>query len=393
MTSHRIGVIGLGQRSARILIAMKEIGWTFAVTGVVDEAPAGAPALEAAGIPVGPAFASVEALLNAGPFDLLIVASPNHLHLDHLKATLDSGYPVLCEKPIVRTEAESVELAHILAARPKAAAPLFVGLVLRSAPIVRAITERVDSGVLGRLVSIDATEHLSPEHGAYIARNWRRRSMWGGSYLLDKTCHDFDMFNRLIGARAVRIASMGGRAIFSPAGSNTSPTYDDGTPAYQSVGAGWEGADDPFQPDMDLVDHQTALVEYANGVRLSFHSNSHAAITERRWNLIGTEGQLTADLARNRLHFRRALSRGDVEEVEFGSLSAETHNGADHAMARDLLAALHGEDAFRVTPWESMEAGLTVMAIDRAMALGEIVDCRPMWAAFDAARAPQPALA
>ena len=26
MTSHRIGVIGLGQRSARILVAMKEIG-------------------------------------------------------------------------------------------------------------------------------------------------------------------------------------------------------------------------------------------------------------------------------------------------------------------------------------------------------------------------------
>lgn len=393
MTSHRIGVIGLGQRSARILVAMKEIGWTFEVAGFADDAPAGAPTLEAAGIPVGTSFSSVAALLSAGPFDLLIVGSPNHLHLDHLKATLAAGHPTLCEKPIVRTEAETLELARMLAARPKDAAPLFVGLVLRSAPIVRAIAERVDSGALGKLVSIDATEHLSPEHGAYIARNWRRRAMWGGSYLLDKTCHDFDMFNRLVGARAVRIASMGGKAIFSPAGSKTSPTYDDGTPAYQSVGAGWEGADDPFQPDMDLVDHQTALVEYANGVRLSFHSNSHAAITERRWNLIGTEGQLTADLARNRMRFRRALSRGDVEEVEFAGLSADSHNGADHAMARDLLAALHGESAFRVTPWESMEAGLTVMAVDRAMALGEMIDCRPMWAEYDAARTSQPAFA
>jgi len=131
-------------------------------------------------------------------------------------------------------------------------------------------------------------------------------------------------------------------------------------------------------------------VEYANGVRLSFHSNSHAAITERRWNLIGTEGVLTADLAKNQLRFRRAFSRGDAEDVDFGGLSAESHNGADHAMARDLLAALQGESAFRVTPWDSMEAGLTVMAIDRAMALGEMVDCRPMWAEYDAARAPQP---
>jgi methionyl-tRNA formyltransferase len=34
-----------------------------------------------------------------------------------------------------------------------------------------------------------------------------------------------------------------------------------------------------------------------------------------------------------------------------------------------------------------MEAGLTVMAIDQAMDQGQIVDCAPMWAEFDAARA------
>lgn len=390
MTSHRIGVIGLGQRSSRILVAMKEIGWSFEVAGVVDDAPAGAPVLDAAGITLGLGFPTIEALLDAGPYDLVIVGSPNHLHLDHLKIVLPAGFPVLCEKPIVRTEAETFELAHLLASRPKGASPLYVGLVLRSAPIVRAIAERVDSGVLGKLVSIDATEHLSPEHGAYIARNWRRRAMWGGSYLLDKTCHDFDMFNRLVGARASRVASMGGQAIFSPGSSTTSPTYDDGTPAYQVVGAGWEGAETPFQADMDLADHQTALVEYANGVRLSFHSNSHAAMTERRWNLIGTDGALTADLSKNRMTFRRALSRGPAEEVDFGGLSTESHNGADHAMARDLLAAVRGEAAFRVSPWESMEAGLTVMAIDRAMALGQMLDCQPMWAEYDAARALQP---
>ena len=29
--------------------------------------------------------------------------------------------------------------------------------------------------VNGEIVSIDATEHLPPEHGGYLARNWRRR--------------------------------------------------------------------------------------------------------------------------------------------------------------------------------------------------------------------------
>jgi hypothetical protein len=54
-------------------------------------------------------------------------------------------------------------------------------------------------------------------------------------------------------------------------------------------------------------------------------------------------------------------------------------------MARDLLASLDEGAAFPVTPFDSLEAGLTVMAIDEAMASGEVLDCRPMWARYDAA--------
>jgi hypothetical protein len=59
-------------------------------------------------------------------------------------------------------------------------------------------------------------------------------------------------------------------------------------------------------------------------------------------------------------------------------------------MALDLAAALDGERPFPVTPWDSLEAGLTVMAIDRAMAEGTMIDCAPMWADFDDARAGAP---
>ena len=137
---------------------------------------------------------------------------------------------------------------------------------------------------------------------------------------------------------------------------------------------------------MDVTDHQTAIVDYANGVKLSFHSNSHVSLTERRWYIAGTEGTLIADLVRNKMLVRGALDRGKPERKEWGGLTADAHNGADQAMAVDLLAALEGRAEFPVTPWDSMEAGLTVMAIDRAMAEGQVVDCAPMWAAYDAAR-------
>jgi len=314
----------------------------------------------------------------------VMIGSPNHLHFEHLTAAFAAGWPIFAEKPIVRTEAESMQLARRLAGAP--IPPLFIGLVMRSLPIVREVIARVDGGELGPLISVDATEHLPPEHGAYLARNWRRRAEWGGSFMLDKVCHDFDIFGRLAGTRPARVASFGGRRIFTPDRAEAPRAYEDGSTAYALRDAGWRGANDPFQSDMDLPDHQTAIVEYAGGLQLSFHSNSHVALSERRWYVAGAEGTLIADLVRNKLMVRRALHRGKPERIDYGGVTADAHNGADQAMAVDLAAALDGERAFPVTPWDSLEAGLTVMAIDRAMETGQVVDCAPMWAAYDEAR-------
>lgn len=383
-TPTRIAVIGLGQRIAHVLAAMAEVGWDLEVAAHVDPDPIGAPILGAAGIAPGRSLSTIPALIAEGPFDLVMIGSPNHLHFEHLSAALEAGWPVFMEKPIVRTEVETLQLAGRLAAGDTPS--VYVGLVMRSMRIVREVIARVDAGDLGEIVSIDATEHLHPEHGGYLARNWRRRQAWGGSYLLDKVCHDFDIFGRLVGARPARVASFGGRRVFHPARAGEPRVYDDGAPAYSVFGAGWAGADDAFTSDMDVADHQTALVDYGNGVRLSFHANSHTALQERRWYIAGTRGTLIADLVRNRLIVRGVLARGRPERIDFGERTEDNHNGADQAVARDLRAALAGEAPFPVTPWDSMEAGLTVMAIDRAMETGTVVDCAAMWEAFDAAR-------
>ena len=391
MKTYRIGVIGLGQRIAHVLAAMQEVGWSLNLAGYADPAPIGLPILAAAGIAPGRAFADEAALLAGGPFDLVMIGSPNHLHLAHLEAAFAAGWPIFAEKPIVRTEAES----HVLARRLAGGAipPLHIGLVMRSMPIVREVIARVDGGQLGQVVSIDATEHLPPEHGGYLARNWRRRQDWGGSYLLDKVCHDFDIFSRLAGARAERVASFGGRRIFTPERAGARRTYDDSSEAFVMTDPGWSGSNDAFQSDMDVTDHQVALVEYQNGVRLAFHSNTLTGLQERRWYIAGTEATLIADLVRNKLMIRSALDRVKPERIDFGSRTDDNHNGADQAMALDLLASLEGRAAFPVTPHDSLEAGLTVMAIDRAMGERRVVECAPIWAAYDEARGVQAAIA
>lgn len=384
MKSYRIGVIGLGQRIAHVVRAMEEVGWTLNVAGYVDPAPVGLPILAERNIPPGKSYSSIKALFADGPFDLVMIGSPNHMHYEHLLMAFEAGHPIFAEKPIVRTGEESLALARHLASRK--IPPLYVGLVMRSMPIVRETIARVDSGQLGELVSMDATEHLPPEHGAYLARNWRRKEEWGGSYFLDKVCHDFDIFGRLAGSRPLRVASFGGKRIFHSERTNVPKAYSDGTPAYALRDAGWAGANDAFHSDMDVADHQTAIVEYGNGLQLSFHSNSHVSLGERRWYIAGTEGTLIADLVRNKLMVRAAMDRKKPERIDYANRTDDNHNGADQAMATDLLAALKGQATFPVTVHDSLEAGLTVMAIDRAMRERALVDCTSMWNDYDAAR-------
>src|SRR6202000_2816208 len=214
MKRYCIGVIGLGQRIAHVLAAMQEVGWQFDIAGYADPSPIGLPILQQHSIAAGKAYADAQSLLKDGPFDLVMIGSPNHLHYEHLLAAVEAGFPIFAEKAIVRNEAETFALARHLA--DKKTPKLFIGLVMRSMPIVRETIARVDAGELGELVSMDATAHLTPEHGGYIARNWRRKQAWGGSYYLDKVCHDFDIFGRLARTRPARVVSFGGRKVFRP---------------------------------------------------------------------------------------------------------------------------------------------------------------------------------
>jgi predicted dehydrogenase len=378
----KLGVIGLGQRMAAVISAMKAAGGDVEVAGYADPAPVGLERLKDDGIAVGEIYKSAEELLTGGAHDLVMIGSPNHLHAEHLMLALYGRAPVFAEKPVVRTENESYALAQRLSSEETP--PLFVGLVLRSAPITHEILSIVREGHLGQIVSIDATEHLPPEHGAYLARNWRRKREWGGSFLLDKVCHDFDILGEIAGARPQRIVSFGGRGIFRPDREPLKREYSDGSAAFENWPGGWSASDDAFASDMDVTDHQTALIEYVNGVQLALHANTCSALRERRWYVSGTEGTLIADIDRNTVMWRRHLERTAPFRRQF-PISEQDHNGADVAMARDLIAALKDENEFPVTPFQAIEAGLTVMAIDKAQAMGQVIDCTAIWDTLDTA--------
>lgn len=352
------------------------------LVAICDPQPLGRQLLDSAGVPYGDHFDDPARMLETLSPDWVLVGSPNHLHLEHIRLGLEAGCHVFSEKPVVRTQDETWELCRLLARH--GASRLIVGLVLRSAPLVVAVRRHLEAGRLGRIVSAEANEHLHPEHGGFLARDWRRRSEWGGSFLLDKCCHDFDLYRLFVGALPSRVVSFAGRSIFSEDGAALADRrYPSGHAPYRLWPRGWQAAEDSFAGDGDAADHQVALVEYANDVRLAFHVNSHSGVVQRRWLLAGTLGTLEADLQENRLLLRDVVSGEEAIRESF-ELDPAGHSGADVAMARDLAGHMLDGRPFPVSAYDALVAGLTVMAVDRAAQTGQVVDCQPLWHQLDA---------
>jgi predicted dehydrogenase len=384
----KAAVVGLGSRIAHVASLLARAEPRVTLVGYSDPEPRGLRILRRRNVPIGPAYPDPEALLAAEKPDLVFIGSPNHLHLPHIELALASGAKVFSEKPVVRTEEETWALAALLGRYP--ADQLLVGLVLRSAPVVKRAGALAAEGRLGKIISMEMNEHLHPEHGAFLMKDWRRKQAFGGSFLLDKACHDFDLYGMLAGARVRKVASFSSRSIFTPQNAPTEPLVyrdEEAAPLYSTWPGGWNATDRVFDSDADVADNQVVAATYENGVHLTFHANSHSPFPQRRWQVMGLEAAMIVDLTNNVIAVgERTGGRPEIIELDQGE--ASEHFGADPAMVRDIIAHLFDGAAFPVGAYQAMVAGLTVMAIDRAAADGTVVDCAPLWRKLDGLYGP-----
>src|SRR3954465_8753060 len=95
----RLALAGAGQIGKR---HMEEIARNpdCVLCGIVDPAPS-APALAAAADV--PLYATFVEMLEAARPDGVVIATPNHLHLEQALACTDAGIPALVEKPLAHT--------------------------------------------------------------------------------------------------------------------------------------------------------------------------------------------------------------------------------------------------------------------------------------------------
>ncbi len=133
----------------------------------------------------------------AAASDVVWVCTPTSAHRQGVEAALQAGRPVFCEKPLDRDLTGAVGLADAVAA---SGLPSQCGLVLRSAPVFRALRDLVQGGTLGApMTAIFRDDQFFPIRGHY-ASQWRSDvEQAGGGCLIEHSIHDVDILRYVFG--------------------------------------------------------------------------------------------------------------------------------------------------------------------------------------------------
>src|SRR5439155_12631452 len=132
------------------------------------------------GVPIHP---SVQSLLAEAEVDLLMIATPIHLHAPQTCLALQRGTNVLCEKPLAGTLADAVRMWHVqLSAKAFAA----IGYQWSFSDAVQSLKRDIMNGVLGKPIRLKSIVFF-PRPQMYFRRNdWAGRIRTiGGDGVLD----------------------------------------------------------------------------------------------------------------------------------------------------------------------------------------------------------------
>lgn len=178
----RVGVLGAGFAGAMHAHSAMRID------GVQVVAVAALPLDQGAALAkeCGARLTSAEGVCAADDIDLVVVATPTHLHAQYAIAAAKSGKHVFCEKPLARTLADAEAMVR---ACDDAGVALAVGHVVRYFREYQRAKQLLDDGTLGRAAIATL---VRGNFAVGSAREWYLDAAKSGGVVLDLMLHDLD---------------------------------------------------------------------------------------------------------------------------------------------------------------------------------------------------------
>lgn len=379
-----IAVLGCGSRGRTYSKIIASLPDRYRLTAAADPVPErrnAVAALAAAG--EIRTFEGTDDFFAAGRLaDVLIISTQDSQHFGQAMAALDLGYDILLEKPAAESLARCEEIDRRARELGRRVALCFV---LRYTPFYSTVKRTIESGRLGRIISMRTHEGVEPFHQAhsFVRGHWSR-SEDSTPMIVAKCSHDADLLCWLGGAPAASVSSYGDLTWFRrenvPPGAP--PRCTDGCPAapdciYDShryltdkrrwlgmVMDGWETADDAqiidflkttpwgrcvYQCDNDAVDHHVLACELENGITAThtmtaFDCGRAIEIYGTRASLKGGDPYKEAGAPELWLrdHATGAVEPIEISEAKDGGYAG--HGGGDGGLIEALGGLFRGEN-------------------------------------------------
>jgi len=340
--------------------------------------------------------------------DAIILATMDKDHYKHVMPAIDLGYDILLEKPISPDIQECLKIqenAH------KNNVKIVVCHVLRYTQFFSTIKQVIESGELGKIITIQHAENIGNFHMAhsFVRGNWRN-SNETSPIIMQKSCHDMDILLWLVDSECQEISSFGNLSYFKEENApkeSTARCLDcplankcrfDGRKAYLPVMGDWPATvltedqtengilkalrEGPygrcvFRCDNNVCDNQTTNILFKNGVTATFHLSGFTNKMHRTIKIMCENGDIYGDDDKDYIiinHYSpNSKYEGKTRKVKINNEEG-FHGGGDYRLTMDFMDALENKGAeLRTSIDRSIESHLMAYAAEQARITNTVI--------------------
>ena len=338
--------------------------------------------------------------------DFVVISTLDQDHVRHALMAIKVGYDILLEKPITCEESELFELQK---AADEAGVKILVCHVLRYTVMMEKLKSLLESGSIGKLISIDHLENVAWWHQAhsFVRGNWRIKEETA-PMILAKCCHDLDLLQWFADSECESVTSYGDlyhfKAENAPEGATkrcldcphveTCPYSAkviyinrwkrDGSPEncwpynvlsdeklteevlYNAIKEGPYGRC-VFHCDNNVVDSQSVNILFKNGITANLKMTGFNKYSGRYIHFFGTLGEIILDEHNGTISLLPYEKEDQVWKINELTTELRGHGGGDIRMMNYLHEMLtSNSEVLRTTLNGSIQSHLIAFASEKS---------------------------
>lgn len=203
----RLGLIGCGSIVRNVHApSYQALTDLVQVTAVADPFASNRDQIAATlGVPSAQCYADYRDMLAQAPIDVVTIATPHHLHVEHVVQAAQAGKAIIAEKPMATNmaEANAIREAVVRYQVPYA----IVHNLLYSVPMQEALAQLRDGQIGQPYYGRAQCYHNKAALGPVTGEPWRNRKDTGGGCLADTAYHEIYCTEALMGSPICRISA------------------------------------------------------------------------------------------------------------------------------------------------------------------------------------------